>query len=389
MSHRLFWFRLCRVRIALVLILLCPISTGCAPTVPKITTTAEFAGKIVKTTVDSHIAKYYLENYLQNKKTNPDFDQLIDEIHDAPQHAIPSREQLKVLSDRMSVDFAALYLANYLLKADNNQPVQQNFNQELTRIKPHWESVFSPNQRDYSSYLFLFVPGWFYRSEPWTGADLARPRKVVDRLGFANHLVEVDELGTIEDNARRIAKYIIQYQQSGKKIILVSVSKAGAEVALALGQLLEHQQTQNVKAWVNIGGLLQGSFIADSATRWPKRWMAKPYFIYMGWDFASVESMTTRKSKTRFARLSIPRHILIINYIGIPLSGDVSVLAHDRYQKLRHHGPNDGLTLITDAIVPRGFTIVQLGFDHFFLDPAIDIKSAALIHTLLHYIESH
>ena len=377
------------IRILFALCLLCSILLGCASTVPKITTTAEFAGQIVETTVDSQIAKYYFENYLQAKKTNPDFDLLIDEIHDVPHHTVPSREQLKVLSDRMSVDFAALYLANYLLKADNNQPFQDTFNQEIAKIKTHWDSHFLTNQRDYSSYLFLFVPGWFYKSEPWTGADLARPRKAVDRLGFAHRLVEVDELGTIEDNARRIADYVIQYQQSGKKIILVSVSKAGAEVALALGQLLTYTQSQNVKAWVNIGGIIQGSLIADSATRWPKRWITELYFLFKGWDFASVESMTTHKSKARFARLSIPRHILIINYIGIPLSGDVSVPARDRYLKLRRHGPNDGLTLITDAIVPHGFTIAQLGFDHFFLDPAINDKSAALIHTLLHYLESH
>jgi hypothetical protein len=351
--------------------------------------TGQLAGQIIETTVDSEIAKYYLEHYLQDDRTHPEFDSAIDEIYESRQDGMPGRKRLKRLSDTVSVDFAALYLANYLTIVDNDQPIQDLFNRELARIKYPLAASRPPTYQDYSSYIILFIPGWFYKTDPWTGADLASQRKVVDRLGITNFLADVDENGTIEDNARRIAEYIIEYSQSEKKIILVSVSKGGAEVDLALGKLLEHQQTQHIKAWINIGGLLQGSPIADSATRWPKRWIAKTYFFFKGWDFSSVESMATRRSQVRFAGSKIPRHILIVNYIGIPLSGNITVLARDRYMKMRTQGPNDGLTLITDAMAPHSYTITQVGFDHFFLDPENDIKSLALIHALLQYLETN
>ena len=374
--------------VALAIYLYCATFWGCASTVSKITTTGQLAGQVVATTVDSEVAKYYLEHYLQDAKTHPEYDSLIDEIHDSLQGEMPNRKRLKWLSDKASVDCDALYLANYLLKSDTNEPIQGLFNREVSRIKYHLDPFRPPLFQDYSSYLILFIPGWFYKTDPWTGADLARQRKVVDRLGINNLLVNVDENGTIEDNAKRIAEYINRISESEKKIILVSVSKAGTEVALALSNLLEPQQTENIKAWINIGGLLQGSPIADSAARWPKRWIAKIYFFFKGWDFASVESMTTWKSRARFAGLKIPRHILTINYIGIPLSGSITVLARDRYMKMRTLGPNDGLTLITDALVPHSYTIAQLGLDHFFFDPEINIKSLALIHTLLQYLEA-
>jgi len=45
-------------------------------------------------------------------------------------------------------------------------------------------------------------------------------------------------------------------------------------------------------------------------------------------------------------------------------------------------GPNDGLTLITDALAP-GYTSMAIGSDHFVReDPEIDIKTAALLPTL-------
>ena len=50
-----------------------------------------------------------------------------------------------------------------------------------------------------------FVPGWFYRSNPETGADFHRQRALFTRLGIAHRLVPLVENGTIETNAAIIA----------------------------------------------------------------------------------------------------------------------------------------------------------------------------------------
>ncbi|MEN8130995.1 MAG: hypothetical protein ABFS45_12535 [Pseudomonadota bacterium] len=332
------------------------------------------------------MAKYYLEHFSQGDKTNPKFDILINEIHQTHYRQVSKRETLKFISDNFSVDFAAILFADYLLKHESNKRFQSHFDDVLSKIKYQLKSENLYYCADYSNYFFLFVPGWFYKSDPWTGAALARQRRIVNQLGIDHSLVEIDENATIEENAKVVAESIIQYGQAAKKTILVSVSKASAEVALAIGQLLDSEQTRGIAAWINIGGLLRGTPVADSAMRWPKRWLAKTYFLFKGWDFASVVSMTTQRSRVRWEQLKIPRHMLTINYIGIPLSGDVTVLARDRYMKMRKHGPNDGLTLIADAIAPNSVTLAQMGLDHFFLDPEIDIKAMALIRTLIHYL---
>ncbi len=355
-------------------------------TVPQIPARGELAGHKIDTTVDSELAKYYLEHFLQGDKTNPKLDMLIDEIYQTHYRQASRRETLKLLSDNYSVDFAAIFLADYFLKHDVNERFQRYFDDERSKIKYHLGSENLRSCADYSDYFVLFVPGWFYKSDPWTGADLARQRRVVNWLGIDQSLVEIEENATIEENAKIVAESIIRYGQADKKIILVSVSKASAEVALAIGQLLDAEQAQGIAAWINIGGLLRGTPVADSVMRWPKQWLAKAYFLFKGWDFASVGSMTTQRSMVRWEQLRIPRHILIINYIGIPLSGDVTVLARDRYMKMRKHGPNDGLTLIADAIAPNSVTLAQIGVDHFFFDPENEIKAMALIRTLINHL---
>ncbi len=358
-----------------ILSIVCVLVWGCASTVPQIPARGELAGHKIDTTVDSELAQYYLEHFLQGDRTNPKLDMLIDEIYQAHYRQASRGETLKFISDTFSVDFAAIFLADYFLKHDVNERFQRHIDDERSKIKYYLGSENLHSCADYSNYHVLFVPGWFFKSDPWTGADLARQRRVVNRLGIDQSLVEIEENATIEENAKIVAASIIRYGQAAKKIILVSVSKASAEVALAVGQLLDSEQAQGVAAWINIGGLLRGTPVADSVMRWPKRWLGKAYFLFKGWDFASVSSMTTQRGRARWEQLRIPRHILIINYIGIPLSGDVTVLARDRYMKMRKHGPNDGLTFIVDAIVPNSVTLAQVGLDHFFFDPEIEIKA--------------
>lgn len=361
---------------------------GCTATIPTVPVNGEIGGQRIATTVDSELARYYLEEYLAGNRTNPDLDEIILTVENKKhENSKFYPEFLKDISGRLSVDFATLYLANHILNDELNQPVQSLFDNQSAMIS--WAGAIEQFTSDpaYTAYVLLFVPGWFYKTDPWTGADLAKQRAVATRLGLEHYLVDIEDNGTIETNASIIATEIAHYARENKQIILVSVSKAGPEVALALGEVMDEAQTHTVKAWINIGGLLQGSLIADSALRWPKRWFAKLYFHYRGWSFDSVEGMATETSRARFNRLCIPRHILIINYIGIPLSGDVSILARDRYLDLRQAGPNDGLTLITHGIVPNRMTIAQLGVDHFFMDPEIDIKTVAMIRTVIKLIE--
>jgi hypothetical protein len=155
-------------------------------------------------------------------------------------------------------------------------------------------------------------------------------------------------------------------------------------VAHALGHVLSPEETRPVLAWINIGGLLRGSPLADLAASWPTRWFVPLYFRLEGLDPGdSVASLTTTESKARLARQTIPPHVMLINFVGIPLSGHVSEAASFGYRRMRALGPNDGLTPITDELAHGGRTIVQVGLDHYYRDPELDLKTVALALTVM------
>ena len=87
---------------------------------PKFPVKGQFLGETVSTTVDSEVARYYLESYLQGSRLKPDLDARIDELYKQQEEAIPTREELKKISDRFSVDFAALLLADRLWADENS-----------------------------------------------------------------------------------------------------------------------------------------------------------------------------------------------------------------------------------------------------------------------------
>ena len=67
-----------------------------------------------------------------------------------------------------------------------------------------------------------------------------------------------------------------------------------------------------------------------------------------------------------------------MQYVATPLSGDITDNVRSRYAYLRKYGPNDGLTLLADELMPDGITIIEPGVDHFYRDPEIDLKSLAI-----------
>ena len=140
---------------------------------------------------------------------------------------------------------------------------------------------------------------------------------------------------------------------------------------------------------MNLGGILQGSPLIEYLQEWPQSWILQIVLWYKGWDNESLLSMSAEQSRKRFQRLTLPKHILVFNYLGLSLSGELSRFSQDKYPILRSEGPNDGLTLLTDIIVPGSITIVAPKSDHFFNeDPEINIKTIALAQTIIQYLET-
>jgi hypothetical protein len=293
---------------------------------------------------------------------------------------LPDRAELKRLSDEFSVDFAALYFADRI----DHDPVNRRFRKDFDQTRDYVREAFRDGHVKLpaaaADYEFLFVPTYLYKRLTFTGADMAKPRAAMQEAGFSCDFVETKDDGAVEVNAEIVMAAIRARAQSGRRLIIVSASKSGPEVALALTKL-GPAETRHVAAWINTVGALQGSPVADEN-------LAPELELIVGKvDPAGRESITTARSRQRFASFRIPDHVLVVNYFGIPVSGSISFLARRGFFPLRKYGPNDGLVLLSDMIIPRGVTLTELGSDHFLINEHLNVKSVALAITLIRWLE--
>ncbi len=247
---------------------------------------------------------------------------------------------------------------------------------------------------------FLIVPGWLHQSQKTTGADLARQRLTLTALGAEVYLANVDENAAVEANAQIVLQDLQQLAQTHDSITVLSASKGGAEAALALSAmaqlmpatLLTRKSThasasasapirshwsQRIKAWVNIGGTLRGTALADHALDWRLCWLVSG-FLVPGGSMEGIRSLSPKASAARHASLQLPAHLQVVNLLGIAKAQHISERGKQGYRLLSELGPNDGITLLDDALVESAPTVVLHGADHYFLLPDLDTHTTAL-----------
>jgi hypothetical protein len=338
-------------------------------------------GQTIDSRVDSEVARYYLTSYLAGKHSNATLDERIDRVYQSVDGKLPDRGELKRLSEEFSNDFAALYLADQIERA----PVNRRFRSAFDKTYDYTRKALPENRVTLpaaaAGYEVMFIPAYLYKRITFTGADLAAPRAALQRVGFTCHFVETDEDGTVEANADLVIAAIRARAQSGRRLILVSASKSGPEVALALTRL-GPAETRHVAAWINTVGALQGSPMAD------ERLAPELEYIVGKVNLGGRESMMTALSRQRFNSFHVPEHVLVVNYFGIPVSGSISFLARRGFFPLQKYGPNDGVLLLSDMIFPGGITLAELGSDHFLLSDHLDITTVALAITVIGWLEN-
>lgn len=369
------------------LLLLCLYFSGCA-TIPQFRVNGILAGQHVSTTVDSELSKYYLEHYLQNDHIYPEYDQEIEKALAVWNQAPLDRETLRKISEQFSPDFATLYFVSRIYQDPVNRRAQQAFYSHLASIRKKGEEEIRRIAKRFKSYLIAFVPGYGYKQNPATGADFARQRRIMNRAGFQTLLIETEEIGTVEENASIVAREIPRLDKRYDNVMLVSTSKGGPEVAMAIGKLVMPDQLRAVRAWISIGGLLRGSPEVDQALTWPKSWLARIAFFFKGIPIETVKSLHTGKRREAYAQFEFPKHVLLLQYVGVPLSGQIAEHVQGRYRGLRELGPNDGLTLLADELIDGGIVVTDIGLDHYYEDPEIDLKTFALVQVVIDQLEN-
>jgi hypothetical protein len=331
----------------------------------------------IETRVDSEAARYYLGSYLAGERSDALLDERIDRVYQSANGHLPDRSELKHLSDDFSVDFAALYFADQIARI----PVNRRFRRAFDQAYEYALKAFPEGRvRLSTEYEVMFVPTYLYKRLFSVGADMAVPRAAIQKAGLACLFVETQDDGAVEVNADLVAAAIRSRAQSGRRLIIISASKSGPEVALALTKL-GPAETRHVAAWINAMGALQGTPLVDDR-------LFPDLEIIMGKvDVAGTESMTTARSRQRFNSFRVPDHVLVVNYFGVPVIGSVSFWARTSFFPLRKYGPNDGTVLLPDMILPGGLTLTELGSDHFMRRKPLDIVTVALAITVIDWLE--
>jgi hypothetical protein len=372
---------------ALALSLCALLLAGCAERVETIPARGAVADFQVETTVDSPIARYYLERQLSERPAEPELEQQVESASVRIADGVPGHQELASKSQDFSTDLATLFLIDTLAEVPENSRLQAVFEEHLERVRGMAGEGITA-LRACTDALDLpvvwFVPGWFYETYPGTGARFDQQRALLERLGVEHRLVPLIENGTIETNAAILAEELRTLDAARDEVMLVSASKGGPEVSHAIGHLLAPEETRPVQAWINVGGMLRGTVLADWGTTWPISWLTPLYFAFVERRDPgdSVPSMTTERAEERLALETIPDHVMIINFLGVPLSGHITEPAEFGYNRMRPGGPNDGLTYILDKLAHGGRAIVQIGLDHYYRDPELDLKTVALALTV-------
>lgn len=368
-----------RHRATTALVLAVCFAGACAADVRRLPVHGAVGRTEVETTVDSELARYLLERGVPGASIDAQLEDRVDEARAAVRGA-SAGDALARISREVSPDFATLIFAETLAEDERSARLRRLYAEELEAVPG------SGPPMDASGYTLLFAPGWLYRSHAENGAGFERQLAVAARMKIRAERIETDENASIEHNARAIAHELRRRRSSGRRYVLVSASKSGPEVALALA-MLSDDEAQAIAAWINVAGVIGGSPLADAALVAPRCWGALVLFGWRRWGLDGMRSMSTRARRGRLGELHIPRHVLVVNDVPLPLSGQVSARARGGYEDMRSLGPNDGLALTQDEIFPGGETLVELGLDHYMAASDIDRRTAALTRAVLRHVE--
>jgi len=360
---------------------------GCAsqPIEPGPMAHGELAGQSLSVPLDDPKARYYLTRY---PEPHPEgwHDWLADIEAQLQNGYVDGSELGPLVNEHASVDLAALLFIQGVLSDSHNRDWQECLNRLSDAVNLGQISYQELLPDWHEEYRILFAPGFLYEDNPQTEADFARTRQTLRSLGVSYHFIPSIQDASVEENAEYVADAIREYQDEQRGLILVSASKSASEVHWALGHLLSGEETEGVVAWINAGGVVSGTPLADRWTRFPRSLLARGAFLWYGWSFDSLRSMRTDRSRDRLAESQLPDDLFVVNYVAVPMRAQVTAAAQNRHRYLARYGPSDGLAPLWKTKVYQGVTLVEPGADHYFLTVDIRLRTLVLMAMTLNHV---
>jgi hypothetical protein len=225
----------------------------------------------------------------------------------------------------------------------------------------------------------LVVPGAFHAQQRQTGAD---GRLVVDaarRLGCNTTLIDVPSFGSPAENAIKILR-TLQSRRSGRRFVMVSLSKGSLDVRRALEHRDGDAAFANVDCWISISGLAMGSPLVSWLRRRPWRLLGlRMLFAWHGLPYSVLgeidrDAVLRGESVKRFSDASQSLASRVIHIVGFPLKSHLSCpLAKRGHRRLEPLGPNDSAVLLADVCRLPGVVYPVWGADHYLKLPDANV----------------
>lgn len=226
----------------------------------------------------------------------------------------------------------------------------------------------------------LIAPAAFYREYPRFGGDGRMIRRIAEAYGLETALLPTPSKGGVVESARIIRDALEAEPHDG--VVLVSLSKGGADVRLALAE--SEVAAHKVDVWLQIGGMIHGTPLVDDllGRGWPARGILRGFLALTRASTALVHELSARPGALLSPRAVAPAGITVLNVVGFPLREHLRGRLRTRHAKLARLGPNDGCTLLREAVVEPGFIYPLWGGDHYFRSPDAPILIARLFRYL-------
>ena len=276
------------------------------------------------------------------------------------------------ITRRQGVDFATALLFDRLRKSRKHSA----FIEEMDSLREEPSSIgIKLDAR------IIIVPGALYRERPEMGGDGRLVRDVAEGFGYRTELIPTASVGSVKTNALLIREWLEAHARD--PIIIVSLSKGGADLNAALSQPDYVPDLNNVAAWINVCGPLKGSRMANwvLSSRW-RTWLFRLKFWAQRRDFNFITGL--RADGPLSSCVGLPNSLRIITLMGFPLGRHMTTaLSRFCHRILSRFGPNDGTTSLSDLRLWPGLIYPVWGMDHYFRP---DHEARKLIAAVMEYL---
>lgn len=210
----------------------------------------------------------------------------------------------------------------------------------------------------------VIVPAAFYRENPRSGADGRVARAQAERLGWSVETIPLDSDGSTLANARTICDWLKAQRDS--RIVLVSLSKGGSDIKLALREPDAAEAFERVDCWINLCGILSGTPLSEWLLSWQvEAALSRMYYRMLGVSVEFVRDLRRDAGGPLDCELKLPAHLQLISVAGFPLRRHMtSGLGRRCYDRASPNGPNDGVIILQDVCALPGLLYPIWGADH-------------------------